>query len=452
MTDKIASTERDAAAAAGVLRDKEFVKFWAGETMAVMGNEFTRLVFPLVAILTLGATAFQVGLLNAALFAPVVLLSLFIGVFLDRHTRRPILIICNIGRAVLIGLVPLAAVTSMLTIEVLYVIVFLTGTLTVVFEVGTLSYLPSLVERRHLADANGRIQISFSFAGIAGPSIGGVLVGILTAPIALLVSVFAMVFAGSMLSSVRRPEPPPQPAADQPPFFVAIKEGLRTVFASSMLRNLLFQSSTFNLVQNALIVVFLVYAVRTLGLSPQQLGFVLGSAAAAALVSALLAKRITVAVGLGRVLRLATYGACLSPLLLLIPRDASVTSIAILIAAHAVTVFSLVIWNINTLTVRQIVTPNRLLARMNASYRMLLFGTIPVGALIGGLLGDTLGLRQAMVVVVLMLLTPTVWTFFSPVFRLAKMPDGPDEDDAVQTPAPTSATASDDKPAIGAGT
>jgi MFS family permease len=430
MAEKVDSAAPVSGARGGVLRDPEFLRFWTGETVSVFGMEVTRLVFPLVAILTLGASSFQVGLLNALLFAPVVFLSLFIGVWLDRHTRRPILVTCNIARALLLAMIPLASATSTLTIEMLYVIVFLAGTLTVIFDVATLSYLPSLVERRHLAEANGRIQVSFSAAGIAGPSLGGVLVGIMTAPFALLVNVFTLLFSAGMLSTIRKPEPPPQPAAERPPVGRAIKEGLRTVFASAMLRNLLFQSSVFNLVQNAMVVVFLVYAVRGLGLTPGQLGVVLGSAAAAALISALLVHRITAAVGLGKVLRLSTFGACLAPLLLLVPRDNSLASMAVLIGAHAVMVFSLVIWNVNTLTVRQIVTPNRLLARMNASYRMFLFGTIPVGALAGGALGESLGAREALTVVVVMLLAPIVWTFFSPVFRLARMPDGPDEDAA----------------------
>ena len=412
----------------GVLRDRGFLTFWASETVSAFGIELTRLVFPLAAILTLRATAFQVGLLQAFLYAPIIMFSLFIGVWLDRRRRRPSLIVSNATRAVLIALVPLASLTSLLSLPMLYAIVFLVGTLTLVFEVGSLSYLPSLVERRHLADANGRIQTSFSLAAIAGPSLGGVLVGVLTAPIALAISAVAFVLSAGILSVIRKEEPAPQAAGDRAPIGASIAEGLRAVFASSMLRSLITQSSAFNLFWNALLVVYVVYVVRNLGLSPAQLGFVLGSGAVAALAAAITANRITRAVGLGRTLSVATYGCCLPALLLLIPRDASAAAMALLITAQAALAFHVVVWNVNTLTLRQVVTPNRVLARMNACYRLVLYGTAPLGALLGGALGETSGLRNALVITVLLLLAPIAWTFFSPVFRLSQMPAGPEEE------------------------
>jgi predicted MFS family arabinose efflux permease len=408
-----------------LLSDRSFVTFWVCETASLLAMELTRLVLPLVALFALGATALQVGLLNAALYAPIILFSLFIGVWLDRRTRRPTLIVSNLARALLIGLVPLASLTSWLSLAMLYVIAFLVGALAVAFELGSLSYLPGLVGREQLAEANGRIQTSFSLAAIAGPSLGGVMVAAFTAPHAFIPSAVAFAVSALMLWRIRAPEPAPVSDTEDRAVFPAIAEGLRTVFATPLLRNLLTQSAAFNLFNTALAVVFIVYAVRVLGLSPTQLGFVLGAGATAAVAGALLTNRLTQALGLGRTLLGVSLTVCLSPLLLLLPSDAGFGSMAVLVGYEAIAGFHLVIWNINTLTLRQVVTPDRLLGRMNASYRMVLFGTIPLGSLLGGGLGELLGVDTAVVAMVLLMLTPLGWVLFSPVFRLTRMPAEP---------------------------
>jgi MFS family permease len=413
----------------GALRNPEFLKFWTGETVSLIGSEVTRFAFPLVAILSLGSSVFEVGVLNAMRYVPIVIVSLFAGVWLDRRRRRPILIATNLGRAVLIGMIPLASTLHLLSIQVMYAVALLVGTLTVIFDVGSLSYVPNLVERKQLADANGRLQTSFSLALIAGPSLAGLLIGLLTAPVTLTVDAVSFLFSVVMISLIRKPEQAPESSGDRPTVRSSIAEGLRAVFGRSVLRNLLTQSATFNMFQNAMMTVFVVYVVRVLGLSPAQLGFVLGAGALGALLGSVFANRITRTVGLGRTLFITTVAACLSPLVFLLAPGHDTLSMAILIASHTVYGLNLVIYNVNTLTLRQVVTPNRLLARMNASYRMVLFGTIPLGALLGGTLGRYFGLRTAMVATAVLLLSPIAWTLFSPVFRLRAMPTGPIEEE-----------------------
>jgi MFS-type transporter involved in bile tolerance (Atg22 family) len=246
-----------------------------------------------------------------------------------------------------------------------------------------------------------------------------------------------------MLLSLRVREPEPEVPEQRPTLRASIAEGLRAVYGSPVLRNLLTQSATFNLAQNAMLTVFVVYAVRSLGLSAQQLGLVLGVGSVGALAGALLGTRVTRAVGYGRTLRLATIVANLAPLLFLVARGTDPLSVAVLTVAYGTAGFWLVIYNVNTVSLRQAVTPNRVLARMNASYRMVLFGTIPLGALLGGTLAQYLGLRPAMVITLLLLTTPIAWTFFSPVFRLPALPTKPDESIAAvpTTPAPPEPTA-----------
>jgi MFS family permease len=422
--------------ASTVLSNRDFVKLWTGETASLIGTQVTQLALPLVAILTLHASVFQVGILNAMRYAPVIVFSLLAGVWLDGRRRKSTLVVSDLACALLIGLIPLASVLGVLSIWLLCVTAFLVGVPQVFFDIGSLSYLPSLVERRHLAEANSKMQISYSVAGIAGPSLAGLLVGILTAPIALVVDAVSYLFSLVLLLTIRRPEPSPQTDTDRHSVVSSVAEGLRAVFGSRVLQSLLLQSCTFNFSYNALITVFVVYAIRRLGLSSSELGFVIGAGAAAALVGAVFANRITTAFGLGHTLVVTTLGACLSPLLLLIPHGSSPTALLILGASQAVYSVNVVVFNITTVTLRQIMTPNRLLARMNGSYRMLLFGAGPLGAITGGALGSALGLRPALVITAIALTTPAIWILFSPVFRLKKMPSGP-EDDLARACVPT---------------
>lgn len=422
----------------GALRNADFRKFWIGETVSLVGTEVTRFALPLVAVLTLGASAFEVGVLNAMRYVPIVVVSLFAGIWLDRRRRLPVLIASNAGRAVCIGLIPLVALAGGLSMPMLWAIALVLGTLTVLFDIGSLSFVPSVVGRPQLPDANGRLQTSFSFAMIAGPGIGGFLVAALGAPTTLTVDALSYVVSVALLLSMRVREPEPELPERRVGVKESIAEGLRAVFGNPVLRNLLTQSATFNLAQNAMLTVFVLYTVRTLGLSAQQLGLVLGLGALGSLAGGLLANRITRTLGYGRTLRLATVVAGLAPLAFLAARGADVASVTVLTVAYGLAGFMLIIYNVNTVSLRQVVTPNRLLARMNASYRMVLFGTIPLGALLGGTLAQYLGLRPAMAITVILLTSPILWTFFSPVFRLPALPTGPD--DPLVAPVPATAT------------
>jgi hypothetical protein len=402
----------------GLLRDRGFVTFWAGETVSATGVQISELALLLTAVVTLRASAFEIGLLNVARYTPFVVVSLFAGVWFDRHRRRPALIASNAGRALLLGLVPLAVLSGVLSIGLLYVIGFLLGALTVVFDVGSLSYLPGLVSQRHLTEANSKVQASYALAGIGGPGLGGLLIGILTAPITLFFSSATYLASAVSLILISRPEPEPEATDETPSIRTLIGEGIRAVFGNSILRNLATQSAVFNLFENVVTTIFAVYAIRSLGLSAGHLGLILGAGAVGALVGAALSNRITRLTGPGTALRLSTLAGCVSPVLLLIPRSAGPVALVILATGLAVHGASLTVFNVNALTLRQGITPTRLLGRMNASYRLLLFGTIPLGALLGGALASAFGLRAALIIGVCGLAGPIAWIPFSPVFAL----------------------------------
>jgi MFS family permease len=421
-----------AEAAGGVFANTDFVKLWAGESISLIGTQVTQFAMPLVAVLSLNATVLQVGVLNALRFVPVLLLSLFAGVWLDRRRRRPVLIVCALGNVVLVGLVPIASVTGMLSIGLLYAVTTLVGLLNMTFDVGALSYVPNLVEHRHLAQANGRIQASTAFAGVAGPGLAGLLVGLITAPITLSVDAVSYLFSAFGLIAIRKPEPDPK-AADAPSIRQSIAEGLRAVYGSKLLRALLTQGTALNLFFGAFITVFVVYAVRVLHLSPFELGIVMAAAAVGSLAGATTATFVRRTLGLGRTMFVNTVGVSVTLLLLLVPREASLPAISILVAAQFVYGWNIAMFNVNSITLRQIVTPKRVLARMNATYRMVLWGAAPIGMTLGGLLGGAVGLRAALVMSLTAMASPLLWLFFSPAVRLKEMPAGPDANGNVDT-------------------
>jgi MFS family permease len=413
----------------GVFANRDFLKLWAGESVSLIGTQVTQFTMPLVAVLTLNATVAQVGVLNALRFVPVLLLSLFAGVWLDRRRRRPVLIACALGNVVLIGLVPLAKFTDMLSIGLLYMVVTLAGLLSMTFDVGALSFMPDLVGREHLADANGKMQASQAFAGVAGPGLAGLLVGLITAPITLTVDSVSYLFSAAGLLAIRKPEPAPEVPETRPSVRQSIVEGLRAVWGSRLLSALLIQGAALNLFFGGYLTVFVVYAVRVVRVSPLELGIVMASVAVGSFVGATTVGWVRNRLALGRMTLINTAGYSLPLLLLLVPRHVSLFTMVVFVAAHLVYGVNITMFNVNAITLRQIVTPRRVLARMNAAYRMVLFGVAPIGMTLGGVLGGAVGLRAALAISLVLVAAALLGVFFSPVIRLKEMPTAPPDEE-----------------------
>jgi MFS family permease len=424
--------------------DRNFVRLWTGETISLIGNQITQFTLPLVAILTLHASTFQAGVLNACRTAPVVVVSLFAGVWLDRRRRRPILIACSLGNAALIALVPISDAIGLLSMGLLYLVSLSVGVLSVVFDIGVLSYVPTLVERRHLADSNSKLQGSTSLSLVAGPGLAGALVGVLTAPVTLSADAFSYLCSAAGLILIDKAEEPPETPPVRPSIRSSIAEGLRAVYGSPILRSLLNLAATFNFVQAGFITIFVVYGIRVLHLGPFRLGLVLGAIAVGGIVGAMMSKRVSGFFGIGPTMLFGLSGATLCPLLLLIPRNGGFVSMTIMIGAELLYGFGVLSFNVITVTVRQTVTPKRLLGRMNASYRMVLFGMAPLGSALAGALGQHFGLRTALVIAVLAFPSAILWTISSPVVRMREMPAGPAEDLLAAPAAGPSSPAADE--------
>jgi MFS family permease len=259
----------------GLWRDRDFLRFWSAETLSLIGSQLSIVAIPLLAVTSLTATPFEMGVLNAAQFAPFLLLTLVAGVWVDKRRRLPMLIVTNFGRAVLFGLIPLAMAVKLLNIGLLATLVFLAGTLTVVFELAYQSYVPSLVGHEHLIDANGKLEGSRSFAQMSGPGTAGILVGTVGAPFVILLDTVTYLVSAVSLVFIRRTEPPPQPdTGPHRSLWVQVGHGLRLAVSNVYLRALGAEAAVYNLFNQMLWAVLILHLARGLHLHPIVIGLV----------------------------------------------------------------------------------------------------------------------------------------------------------------------------------
>ncbi|MFL6130637.1 MAG: MFS transporter [Mycobacteriales bacterium] len=402
--------------------NRDFVVFWAGETLSLYGTQVTMLALPLTAVLVFGAGPEELGLLRFAQYVPYLALALVFGVWVDRSRRRPVMIGANVARAVLVGLVPALAAADVLRLPLLLVITLAIGVASVLFDVSWMSYVPTLIEDRgQLVEANSKLAVSSSSAEAAGPGIGGVLVGALTAPIAMAVDAVTFAFSVLSLLCIRSVEPRP-PRSAQRQLRRELADGLRWVLGDRHLRALALVGCCCNFFIIATTSMFLLYAVRERGLSPAALGLVLSAGAVGGVLGSLAAGTLVRRLPLGRVYAGAVTSIFLGPAVIAVASGPRPLSTAIFVAAFVLIYAGMSVSNVVIVSLRQTVTPNALMARMNAAMRTLMFGGGALGGPAGGLLAGWLGLRPALVVLALGSAAMLVPIILSPVSRLRRMP------------------------------
>lgn len=433
MTASSPSRPRPTLVGTPVLRDRDFRRFWGSETVSLFGSEVATLALPLTAAVALHATPGQLGLFAAARFAPFLLFTLPVGAWADRRPKRPILVAANLGRGALTAAIPVLALAGVLSMPHLYVLGFLIGILTVLFDVAYLAYVPSLVGRDRLVAANSRLATSASAAEITGPGLGGVLVEALGAPLALFADAASFLLSAVGVASIRRTEPRPEPPPTRD-LRREIGEGLRVTFGNRCLRAVAGEAGTYNLFEQVFWNAFLLAATREMGIGPGLLGVFVASASVGGLAGSLVAGRAAERLGIGRALVWAMVLACSALLLVPLVRERTALGLVVLAVAFATNGFGVAVSNVHAVSLRQAATPSGLLARMNASYRMVIWGTIPLGALLGGLIGDALGLRTALAVGALGLFASPAWVLLSPLPHLRRLPDA-DAEISVEAPA-----------------
>ncbi len=407
----------------GLWRHPDFLKLWSGQTVSQFGSQISGLALPLVAILVLDASAFEVAALGVVEFLPFVLFTLPAGAWVDRLRRRPILVISDWGRAVALATVPLAYFLDALTLTQLYGVGFVVGGFTVFFDVSYQSYLPSLVRREQLTDANGKLEVSRSAAQTAGPGVAGVLVSVVTAPYAVLADSLSFVASALFVTWIKREEPlPADPTGNRERLRTEIADGLRFVVRHPIMRWNLVYVALANFFGNVMFSIFLVFAVRVLGLSPATIGLIGSLGSIGFLVGAIVAPRLASHFGVGPVL--VSTAAASGWSLLLIPLASGDLVIPMLIASGLGVGFCAVVYNVTGISLMQAITPDRMLGRMNASRRFIVWGVIPLGMLLGGALGSTLGLRETLWVGAIGASLAFIPLLASPIWRIKTISDG----------------------------
>ncbi|MDQ3881424.1 MAG: MFS transporter [Chloroflexota bacterium] len=428
-------------------RHADFMKLWSAATVSSVGDEITQLALPTVAILTLNATPFEFGLLGTIQFLPFILLTLPAGAWVDRLQRRPILIIGDLGRAAALASIPIAFVLGALTIWQLYIVGFVVGCLTVFFDVAYQSYLPALVDRDQLVDGNSKLEVSRSSVQIAGPGTAGVIIGLITAPLAILADAASFLGSALFVFSIRKKEPPVSRHVDEHgekrrSMRQDVAEGLRYVLGHRYLRWIAACTATSNFFTNLGFAVILIYAYREVGLTPATVGFAFSIGNVGVLVAALLSSRVPRWIGTGPAIVWSTI--VFAPSLLLIAIAPKDTFVPFFIASGLLGGAGSVVYNVTQVSFRQAITPERMQGRMNATMRFIVWGTIPIGSLAGGALATVFDLRTAIWVAAIGALLAVPPVLFTPVRSIREIPEpeqpgAPAGDEATDDQAPARA-------------
>jgi MFS family permease len=409
-------------------RHGDFLRLWAAQTVSQFGSQISAIAIPLVAIQTLDSSAFEVALLGSVEMLPFLLIALPAGVWVDRLPRRPVLIAGDLGRALALGSIPLAWAFDVLTIWQLYAVGFAVGVFTVFFDVAYQSYLPSLVSRTQLVEGNSKLEVSRSAAQIGGPGIGGVLVEVITAPYAVVADAVSFLWSGLLALRIRSREERIVPT-EAPNMKRELIEGVRYIVRDPRWRAISLYVSTVNFFWALAFSILLVYAVRELELSAGRIGLIFALGNIGWLVGAVLSGRVAGRLGIGRTIVLSGALSGFASLLVpLAPRD---NPIPFLVASQVGMATGIVLYNVTAISLMQALTPPRLLGRMNASRRWIVWGTIPLGGLAGGALAETIGLRETLFVGSIGASLCFLFLLAKPLRTIQQLPD-PDEEPSAQ--------------------
>lgn len=403
------------------MRRRDFRMLLAGAAAGQLGAQVTLVALPLVAVLELDASAIQVGLLTAAETAAFLLVGLPAGALTDRMRKRPLMIRADLVRAVAMASIPAAALADALTMAQLYAVALITGVATVFFDVAHQSFLPQILPREELMAGNGGLETVRSTAQVAGPGAGGGLVQLFGAHLAVLADALGYLLSALFLLRIEQPEEPPRTAADAS-LRKDIGEGIRFVTGHPLLRVIALTTGLGNLCMAVLMATQTVHLVRVVGLEPGALGLVLSASAVGGLLGALCSGRLASRWGQARLI---LWSVLLSgPFALLWPLSGHGTLGAALFATGSAGIsFGAVVYNIAQVSFRQGLCPPQLLGRMNATLRFLMWGTLPLGALLGGALAETFGPRTALACCAAGFLAVPLPLLLSPLRRMRDLPE-----------------------------
>jgi len=379
----------------GLWRHRDFLLLWSAQGISAIGSRITRTALPMAAILVADASAYELGLLAVALSLPGVLVASVAGGWVDRHRRRPLLITTDLIRAVALAAIPLAAFRHELSLPVLYAVAAITGVCTVLFNLADHVFITDLVSRKRLLDANGKRSAVDSVAEISGPALGGALVALWTAPLAILADAATFVVSAFLIGRIRKVEARPKPVAVTS-FVDDVRTGIQVVFRTPAVRTLFCAMTIFTLCGSFMASLYTLFALRDLGLSPAQLGVAIGCGGVGGLIGAALAAPAAARWGTRRTL-LGSL-ALTAVMQAFIPLAPAVPWIAMLflIASQVVGDGAMTVYLVNETTLRQQLLPQEALGRSAATWQVAAGLLTPAGALLGALLAEAFGLRPTL--------------------------------------------------------
>ena len=409
------------AARRSLLHHTDFRFLWAGDALGQFGAMLTAFALPVFAVQALHATEWQMGLLNAAESSAFLVIGLPAGAWVDRMLKRRVLIVADLVRAALLGGLVLAALTGHASIPLLIGVALGYSVATVFFDVSHQSYVPGLVGLDHIMEGNAKLQATQSVAQVGAPAVGGLLLRVMAAPWLIAFNVVAYLVSALLVARIRKPEVLPTPESRRP-LMTEIGEGLSFVVRQPLLRRIVACTSIGNLGNAAAYAVTTIFVLRTLGLDPAAYGLIGSASAAGGLLSAVLSERITRVIGEGRAIPYSAvalgFAFALTPLAAVLPGPPQLP----LIVGGFLFSWFVVLYNVAQVSYRQRLCPPALLGRMNASVRFIVWGTVPIGGLIGGALGTVLGVVPTLWFGVALTLLASLPVVFSPMRRMRDLP------------------------------
>lgn len=400
-----------------------FTKLWAGQSVSLLGSSVTTLALPLTAIYTLHADAVQIGVMKTLQWLPWIVVSLWAGVWSDRHRRRPAMVAADFGQALVLSAIVALAVAHLLSLPVMFAAVFCLGSLTVFFTLSYSAYVPFIAGRDLLVPANSRLQASASVAAIAGPNLGALLVEVLSAPVALVADVASWLVSAASLLWIRDTEPAPERLPGKRSVRAEIRAGLSLVFSHPLLRALMGTSGFFNLFVQWINTLFVLFMVRDLGLHPAVIGVLVSCQSIGALAGSFLSSLASRRFGLGPAFMTAVVCECVVMFVAPVaPAGHHLLAALLLGAMLFVNGLGSTVSGIIGTSVRQAVTPQGLIGRMTAAFQFTGYGVVVLGALGGGLVGQTLGLRSGLLIGAIGIQGTIIWMALSALPRVRELP------------------------------
>jgi MFS family permease len=410
----------------GLWRNPDFAKLWGSLTIVHFGGQITFLALPLTAALVLNASPFEVGVLTALEALPYPLCGLFAGVLVDRARKLPVIIACDVGRGLALLAIPLAAWLGVLTMAMLYIVGFLIGVFTVIGWPAYQVFMTERVGRENLVEANAKIGIADSTAQLIGPGLAGALIQWLTAPFAILLDAVSFFASAWMLRGIP-PAPTDEPKALARSVLREIREGLTVVWQNRTLRALVWSVGVWQIFRHMFIAIVVLFGVRELAFSAGHVGVLFMVAGLGSLAAAGVTARLNARFGMGPTMLWGIAGTGIAWLMMGSAAGGYWLASIVFGAGLFVLDLAAMVFFINYLSLRQSVTPDRLLGRVTATMISLTVACAPLGGLLGGWIGDNLGLRAAMLVAGAgAFVLAGLVTWLSPLARMRELP-GPQE-------------------------